>query len=93
MCAAQAHQCLTVLFYLLPILEHYCMPQDEGPTSMDKFNSKASLLYLVSMTTFWILTVAAGGCPPCTRCLSMQSGPLRPQTAAKSSHLECWKPR
>lgn len=37
------------------------MPQDEGRTSLDTFNSKASLLYLVSMTTFWILTVGAGG--------------------------------
>ena len=37
------------------------MLQDEGRTSMHDFNTKASTLYLVSMSTFWILTVASGG--------------------------------
>ena len=38
------------------------MPQDETRSSLKDFDTKASVLYLVSMSTFWILTVATGGC-------------------------------
>ncbi len=37
------------------------MLQDEARTSVNDFNMKASLLYLVAMSTFWILVVATGG--------------------------------
>ena len=29
---------------------------------MDNFSLKATILYLVSMSTFWLLVVAGGGC-------------------------------
>ena len=34
--------------------------QDETRTSLHDFTLKASLLYLVSMSTFWMLIIAAG---------------------------------
>ena len=34
--------------------------QDETKTSLHDFNLKASLLYLISMSTFWMLVIAAG---------------------------------
>ena len=36
------------------------MPQDEGRSSLTDFSLKATILYLVSMSTFWLLVVAGG---------------------------------
>ena len=48
--------------------ENNCMPQDETRSSLKDFDTKASILYLVSMSTFWILTVATGKCDRCALC-------------------------
>jgi hypothetical protein len=53
-------ECLINYSVTWAYLGHLCMPQDEGRTSLHDFDFKASALYLVSMSTFWMLIVAAG---------------------------------
>ena len=60
LCSTMA-ECLMLLSLTWANLGHHCVPQDEGRTSLHDFDTKASTLYLVSMSTFWILTVATGG--------------------------------
>ena len=38
----------------------YCMPQDDARSALQNFDTKASILYLVAMSTFWILVLATG---------------------------------
>ena len=49
------------LFSTWANFDNHCMLQDEEKTALHDFNTKASMLYLVSMSTFWILIVATGG--------------------------------
>ena len=60
LCSAMAER-LMLLSLTWANLGHHCVLQDEGRTSLHDFDTKASTLYLVSMSTFWILTVATGG--------------------------------
>ena len=56
-----------------------CVLQGETTTSLEKFNLKVSVLYLVSMSTFWIMTIAAGRLD--SRCISVQSALLKALTS------------
>ncbi len=60
--AAQAPPWTDAPLYAGAHAENNCMPQDETRSSLKDFDTKASILYLVSMSTFWILTVATGRC-------------------------------
>ena len=52
-------QCLMLFPFWSSSLD-YRMPQDEGRSSLTDFSLKATILYLVSMSTFWLLVVAGG---------------------------------
>lgn len=54
------HNTLSESHFGLGLILDFYMLQDETRTSLNEFDTKASILYLVSMSTFWILTVATG---------------------------------
>jgi len=65
------------------------MLQDETMTSLKKFDFNASTLYLVSMSTFWILTIATGRFD--LHCTSVQNALLKVLTSEpplKDTYLE-----
>lgn len=49
------------VLHAVAILRDLCLLQDETKASSKDFDTNASILYLVSMSTFWILTLATGG--------------------------------
>ena len=60
--------------------------QDETTASLKTFDFNASTLYLVSMSTFWILTIATGEFD--LRCTSLQNALLKAITAHVTAAIE-----